>query len=76
MNAGGDGGATDAEDEGAGDTGLALGTAPAAASKALALRSLSLPANMMPDKVPVKNVAMGMISSKNLLSTGLIPFMG
>ena len=47
-----------------------------AASNALARRSLSSPANMMPDRVPVKNVAMGMINSKNLLSTGLIPFMG
>jgi hypothetical protein len=47
-----------------------------AASMALARSSLSSPANMMPDSVPVKNVAMGMISSKNLLSTGLIPFMG
>lgn len=36
-----------------------------AASSALARRSLSLPANMIPLKVPVKNVAMGMISSKN-----------
>ncbi len=46
-------------------TGRALGTAPAAASRALALRSLSLPASMIPLKVPVRNVAMGMINSKN-----------
>lgn len=36
-----------------------------AASSALALRSLSLPANMIPLNVPVKNVAIGMINSKN-----------
>ncbi len=46
-------------------TGRAWGTAPAAASRALAFKSLSLPANMIPLKVPVRNVAMGMISSKN-----------
>jgi hypothetical protein len=45
-------------------------------SSAFALKSLSLPASMIPDKVPVKNVAIGIINSKNLLSTGLIPFMG
>lgn len=47
-----------------------------AASMALPRSSLSSPANMIPDSVPVKNVAMGIMSSKNLLSTGLIPFMG
>ena len=46
-------------------TGLAWGTAPAAASRARAFKSLSLPASMIPLKVPVRNVAMGMISSKN-----------
>ena len=46
-------------------TGRACGTAPAAASKALAFKSLSLPASMIPESVPVRNVAMGMISSKN-----------
>jgi hypothetical protein len=36
-----------------------------AASNALALKSLSPPANIIPDNVPVKNVAIGMINSKN-----------
>ena len=44
--------------------GLTVG-ALLAASNAFALRSLSLPANMIPDNVPVKNVAIGMINSKN-----------
>ena len=45
---------------------LGLGDPPLlAASSALALRSLSLPASIIPDRVPVKNVAIGMISSKN-----------
>ena len=47
-----------------------------AASSAFALRSLSLPASMMPDKVPVKNVAIGIINSKNFWSIGLIAFNG
>ena len=47
-----------------------------AASIAFALKSLSSPANMIPDNVPVRNVAIGIINSKNLLSTGLIPFIG
>jgi len=38
--------------------------------------SLPVPANMIPLKVPVKKVAMGMISSKNLLSTGLMALSG
>ena len=46
-------------------TGRAWGTAPAAASRARAFKSLSLPASMIPLKVPVRNVAMGMINSKN-----------
>ena len=45
-------------------------------SSALARRSLSSPASMIPDSVPVRNVAMGIINSKNLLSTGLMPFIG
>ena len=46
--------------------GVGLGDPPLlAASKALALRSLSLPASIIPLNVPVKNVAIGMISSKN-----------
>ena len=47
-----------------------------AASNAFALRSLSLPANIIPDKVPVKNVAIGIINSKNFWSIGLIAFNG
>jgi len=47
-----------------------------AASNAFAWRSLSLPASMIPESVPVRNVATGIINSKNLLSTGLMPFMG
>ena len=47
-----------------------------AASSAFALRSLSLPANIMPDRVPVKNVAIGIINSKNFWSIGLIAFNG
>ena len=52
------------------------GTDLVAASMALARSSLSSPANMIPLSVPVRNVAMGMMSWKNLLSTGLMPFMG
>ena len=47
-----------------------------AASNALALKSLSLPANIIPDKVPVKNVAIGIINSKNFWSIGEIAFNG
>ena len=47
-----------------------------AASNALALRSLSPPANMIPLSVPVKNVAIGIINSKNFWSIGLIAFNG
>ena len=36
-----------------------------AASNAFILASLSPPANMIPGSVPVKNVAIGMINSKN-----------
>ena len=57
---------------GAGDTGVGL----FAASSAFALRSLSLPANMIPDRVPVKNVAIGIINSKNFWSIGEIAFNG
>ena len=57
---------------GAGETGVGL----VAASIALPLRSLSLPANIMPDKVPVKNVAIGIINSKNFWSIGEIAFSG
>ncbi len=46
---------------GAGDTGVGL----VAASKAFILASGSLPASIIPDSVPVKNVAIGIISSKN-----------
>lgn len=49
---------------------------PDAASIALPLKSLSVPANIMPDNVPVRNVAIGMINSKNLLSIGAIAFIG
>ena len=47
-----------------------------AASNAFPLRSLSLPANMIPDRVPVKNVAIGIINSKNFWSIGEIAFNG
>ena len=57
---------------GAGETGGGL----FAASSAFALKSLSLPANMIPDSVPVKNVAIGIINSKNFWSIGLIAFKG
>ena len=63
------------EDEtgvGAGETGVGL----LAASSAFPLRSLSLPANIMPDRVPVKNVAIGIINSKNFWSIGEIAFSG
>ncbi|NDC22871.1 MAG: hypothetical protein EB078_08545 [Proteobacteria bacterium] len=46
---------------GAGDTGVGL----LAASNAFAFKSLSPPANIIPDNVPVKNVAIGIINSKN-----------
>ena len=57
---------------GAGETGGGL----FAASSAFARKSLSLPANIIPDKVPVKNVAIGIINSKNFWSIGLIAFKG
>ena len=63
-------------DTGAGELVTGGGADFVAASMALPRRSLSSPASMMPDNVPVKNVAIGMINSKNLLSTGLMPFMG
>ena len=47
-----------------------------AASKAFALKSLSLPAHMRPDQVPVKNVAIGIINTKNFWSMGEIAFNG
>ena len=56
---------------GSGDDGL-----PAAISIAFIAASLSLPANMMPDSVPVKNVAIGIINSKNFWSIGEIAFNG
>jgi hypothetical protein len=40
------------------------------------LSSLDVPANMMPDRVPVKNVAIGTINSKNFWSIGEIAFSG
>ena len=57
---------------GAGDTVTGL----FAASNAFAFRSLSPPANIIPDNVPVKNVAIGMIISKNFWSIGLMAFKG
>ena len=57
---------------GAGETGVGL----LAASSAFPLRSLSLPANIIPDNVPVKNVAIGIINSKNFWSIGDIAFNG
>ena len=47
-----------------------------AASNAFARNSLSLPANMIPLSVPVKNVAIGIINSKNFWSIGEIAFNG
>ena len=47
-----------------------------AAFSAAACESLSPPANIMPDRVPVKNVAIGTISSKNFWSIGEIAFNG
>ena len=58
--------------DGGGETGVGL----FAASNAFACKSLSPPANMIPDKVPVKNVAIGIIISKNFWSIGLIAFNG
>jgi len=49
---------------------------PDAASIALPLKSLSLPANMIPERVPVRKVAIGIINSKNLESIGAIAFIG
>ena len=64
-------------DVGAGADGGAGGGALFVLASIAALRSsLSSPANMIPDRVPVKNVAIGIINSKNLLSTGDIPFIG
>ena len=47
-----------------------------AAFKAAACASLSPFDNMIPDNVPVKNVAIGIISSKNFWSIGLIALSG
>ena len=47
-----------------------------AASNACFCASGLLPASIMPDNVPVRNVAIGIISSKNLESIGLIAFNG
>jgi len=49
---------------------------PDAASIALPLKSLSLPANMIPERVPVRKVAIGIINSKNLESIGAIAPIG
>jgi len=64
-------------------TGMGAGAAGAVPLAALAPcaapvmnASLPVPASMIPLKVPVKKVAMGIINSKNLLSTGLIAFRG
>ena len=57
---------------GAGETVVGL----FAASNAFACKSLSPPANMIPDSVPVRNVAIGIIISKNFWSIGLIAFNG
>ena len=54
-----------AEPNAPGSDGRAGWLAPAAASMALALRSLSLPASMIPLKMPVRNVDMGTSISKN-----------
>ena len=49
-----------------GVVGAGLGEPPLLAAFSASIRaSLSLPASMIPDKVPVRNVAIGMISSKN-----------
>ena len=58
--------------DGAGLTGVGL----VAASSAFIFASLSLPANMIPERVPVKNVAIGIINSKNFWSIGEIALSG
>jgi len=57
---------------GAGLTGVGL----VAASSAFILASLSFPANIIPDNVPVKNVAIGIINSKNFWSIGEMALRG
>ena len=47
-----------------------------AAVNACFAASLSLPANMIPESVPVKNVAIGTINSKNFWSIGEMAFKG
>ena len=47
-----------------------------AAAKAIFCASLSFPANIIPDNVPVRNVAIGTINSKNFWSIGDIAFSG
>jgi hypothetical protein len=47
-----------------------------AACSAAFCASLSLPANIIPDRVPVKNVAIGTINSKNFWSIGEIALSG
>jgi hypothetical protein len=59
-------------DGGAGETVLGL----VAACNAIFCASLSPPANIIPDKVPVKNVAIGTINSKNFWSIGEIALSG
>lgn len=56
--------------------GLAGVLAPAAASMALAFNSLSLPASMMPLKIPVRKVLMGTSISKNFWSMGEMALSG
>ena len=68
-------GAPDAPGKG-GMLGLAGVLAPAAASMALAFKSLSLPASMMPLKMPVRNVDMGTSISKNFWSIGEMALSG
>ena len=57
---------------GAGDTVVCR----VAACNAIFCASLSPPANMMPDNVPVKNVAIGITNSKNFWSIGEMALSG
>ena len=68
-------GAPGAPDKG-GMLGLAGVLAPEAASMALAFKSLSFPASMIPLKIPVRNVLMGTSISKNFWSMGEMALSG
>jgi hypothetical protein len=70
---GGGGGGGGGGGAGGGAAGLGTADNPLADIPAIAA-SLPVPASIIPDNVPVKNVAIGIISSKNLESIGdIIP---